>query len=52
MSELAEQSTPVASTLSDSFGLVQNLSFVDLDQPGEPGDHQRIHVPMMGFSMQ
>ena len=31
VSELAEQSTPIASALSDSFGLVQNLSFVDLD---------------------
>ena len=32
VSELAEQSTPIASALSDSYGLVENLSFVDLDR--------------------
>jgi hypothetical protein len=32
VSQLAEQTTPVATLLSDSFGLVENMSFLDLDQ--------------------
>jgi len=32
VSQLAEQTTPLATLLSDSFGLVENMSFMDLDQ--------------------
>ncbi|CAL1129505.1 unnamed protein product [Cladocopium goreaui] len=31
VSQLAEQTTPLATLLSDSFGLVENMSFMDLD---------------------
>ena len=32
VSQLAEQTTPLATLLSDSLGLVENMSFMDLDQ--------------------